>query len=87
MSIFTVWLKDTFERAASAFVLAFIALVPLDSITDLNISNGKAALSAGVLAGLVVIKSAIASRLGNRSSGSVIPDLPADQVVADPKQG
>lgn len=83
--MFIVWLKDTLERAGTAFVLAFIALVPLDDISSLNIDNAKAATAAGVLAGLTVVKSALAAALGNRSSASVIPDLPAEQVAADPK--
>jgi hypothetical protein len=31
-----------------------------------------------------LVKAALASRLGNQSSASAIPDLPKEQVIADP---
>jgi hypothetical protein len=84
--MFLVWLKDTAERAVSAFVLAFIALVPLNAITDLSTDTAKKAAVAGLLSALVVVKSALAALFGNRSSASLIPDLPAEQVAVDPKK-
>ena len=71
----STWAKDMFERvlatAAEAALGIWILAGPAD-VFHIEVAEGAAA--AGVIAGLAVIKAALASKLGT-SSASLNPDL------------
>lgn len=77
------WLKDTIERTVATFAEAAIGVWILAGPADVfEITVLEGAASAGVIAGLAVVKAAIASKVGN-DDASLSPDLK----VVDVKTG
>jgi ketopantoate reductase len=79
-----VWLKETAERVLTAVVVVVAAQFPLDWAQAVNANFWKKLALAAVAAALVALKQCLGSFVGNRSSGSFLRDLPAEQVQADP---
>jgi len=68
------WLVDTGERTAATFAQTFVGLMIITAGTDwFNLSALRAAGAGALVAGLTVIKSAIASRFaGTLSPASLV---------------
>lgn len=76
-----VWLRDVGERTLATFLLAFLGLfIAADRI---DISTAQAAWTAGLVAGLAVIKGALATLIGDKDSASLDPAMHA-VVVKNP---
>jgi hypothetical protein len=72
-STFVPWLKDTLERALATYVEAFVGiLIASETFGAFGASTLTAAVVAALPAGLTVVKSALASRVGYATSGSVL---------------
>jgi len=61
------WLKDVAERAGATAAQVFLTLF---LVTDL--STAETALTAALAAGLAVLKGAIATRIGDRDTASLL---------------
>lgn len=59
--------KQTAERAVMTFLQAFLAVF---SVADL--STGKTAVTAGVAAALSVVKSFVATKVGDKTTASLV---------------
>ena len=85
---FLVWLKDTGERVGFTFLESLGAVWFADDILDrkefVDMGIYEMAGLAALTSLFALVKAALASRLGNQSSASAIPDLPKEQVIADP---
>jgi len=81
-SKFTTWLRDTGERVLRAYLGAFTVAVTIAQVQDF--AMWKAAALAGLGPAVTVVLSALATFAGNGGSASFQPDLPKDQVQADP---
>ncbi len=66
------FLRDVAERAVSTYVQAFIGLLIAGTFV-LNIGSVTAAAVAALPAALSVVKSALASRVGDAGSASLDP--------------
>lgn len=71
-----VWFKDTLERVIVTFAEAAIGIWILAGPGDVfNVSTLEGAGAAGVIAGLAVLKAALAAGVGQKGSASLSPDL------------
>ena len=71
----STWFKDMAERALATFAeaaLGFWILAGPGDVFNLDVAEGAAA--AGLIAGLAVVKAALAAKVGT-SSASLNPDL------------
>ncbi len=68
------FLRDVAERAVSTYLQAFVGLLIAGTFT-LNIDSVKAAGIAAIPAALSVLKSALASRIGDKDSASLDPTI------------
>jgi Ca2+/H+ antiporter len=78
------WLKDTIERALATYVEAFVGiLIASETFGAFGASTLTAALVSAIPAGLTVVKAALASRVGYKTSGSMLDRArgPVDQPV------
>lgn len=72
----STWLKDTFERALATFAEAAIGVWILAGPADVfNVTVLEGAGAAGLIAGLAVVKAALAGHVGQKNSASLSPDL------------
>lgn len=67
--------QDLLWRAVRSFAAAFLGVLLAQPIFTLQRSVGEAALLAGLTAALVVVKGAVASKVGDRSSAALAPSL------------
>lgn len=76
MTVFTsTWFKDMAERAVATFAEAALGFYILAGPGDVfNASVAEGAAAAGVIAGLAVVKAALAAKVGTNSA-SLNPDL------------
>lgn len=80
------WVKDTVERVLATFAEAALGLWVLAGPADLfNLDAAKGAIAAGVIAGVAVLKAALAAKVGNKDSASLDPNLVTVEVPAAPK--
>lgn len=83
----STWLKDMFERAVSTFAQSAIGFYILAGPGDLfNVTVLEGAAAAGLIAGLSVVKSALAANVGQEGSASLSPDLKTVDVT-NPNEG
>ncbi len=70
------WLADTAERAALTFVEAEATFLIANQTNAWTLDQTKAMAFSGAIAVAVVVKSAIASRIGSPASASLLPSNP-----------
>jgi hypothetical protein len=71
-----VWFKDTFERALATFAEAALGVwILADGLDVFHVDVAEGAASAGLIAGLAVIKGALAAKIGSATSASLDPSL------------
>jgi Putative lactococcus lactis phage r1t holin len=81
----SVWLRDTVERAVATFAEAALGVWILAGPGDLfNVDLAEGAAAAGAIAGLAVVKAAIASKIGSGTNASLDPTLVTAEVVTPP---
>ena len=67
------WFVDVSERALATFVESAVGIWILAGPASLfTISSAKGAAAAGVIAGLAVVKGAIATKVGDKDSASLV---------------
>lgn len=75
------WLIDAAERTAATYVQAFVGLLIAGWGDVLDVSTLRAAAIAAIPAGLAVLKSALARRVGDPDTGGIVaqrgPECPA----------
>lgn len=77
------WMVDTVERVAATFVESAVGIWILAGPANVfSLSTAHGAAAAGLIAALVVVKSAIASTVGDKDSASLVPTVPAPVVKA-----
>lgn len=69
MKLFT----DMLERAIATYAVAFLGLLLADGVDLTSVSVLKAAAIAALPAGLTVVKSFLASFIGDTSSAALLP--------------
>lgn len=76
----SVWFRDTAERALATFAEAALGVWILAGPGDLfNLDLAEGAAAAGIIAGLAVVKAAIASKIGS-GNASLDPNLVTAEV-------
>jgi hypothetical protein len=65
------WVVDVGLRTVRSFVSAFLAPIAATAVLPLDVETWQAAALAGAVAGLTVIKSAIAGRFGGDSAATL----------------
>lgn len=73
MKLSKQWLIDTAERVVGTFVAAFVGALVITS--DLSIATLQLAGIAGVASAVTVLKSILASALGDSASASLVPSV------------
>lgn len=86
MRFTSTWFRDTFERAVATYVEAALGVWILAGPADVfNLSVAEGAAASGVIAGLAVVKGALAGYIG-KNGASLDPEIKA-VVVPDPNAG
>lgn len=67
------WLRDTVERAAATWGASFVAVLAAGWGDKIDLSVFQSAAVAALPAGLAVVKAAVASRVGDRSTAALLP--------------
>lgn len=72
----SAWFRDMAERAVATFVQAFLAvwIVSWTDTGEINVSFLEQAFAAGVVAGLSVVKSALARYVGDPDTAAMLPE-------------
>lgn len=78
------WALDTIERAGSTFLITFLVQLAGNETNAFSIDVVKAAALSGVFGAATIIKTAIASQFGARSSGSLLKSDPGPVPIASP---
>jgi hypothetical protein len=78
------WALDTVERAGSTFVVTFLVQLAGNQTNAFSIDVLKAAALSAAFAAATIVKTAIASRFGARSSGSLLTSDPGPVPIASP---
>lgn len=80
----STWWKDTLERTLATFAEAAIGVWILAGPADVfNVTVLEGTASAGVIAGLAVVKAAIAAHVGHQGA-SLAPDLATVELPPPP---